>query len=1705
MGSTEPAHGSHDRLLTLSADLNRAETVESAVSAAIELAEATFDGPTVRVCEWDGDADSAVVGSSDPDPGGATSALRGVPDPVLGRLRGRDGPLRTDEPPEATVVTDSEDPLRAEGFVPVGRDRVLRIGVMDPDGFDEAAVSAAEAIAANLETALARIERRRPDGGRGDGSTEAGGSVEADATALRRLNELTVGAGEFDEAIERLLSLGCDYLGLETGILSHVDGDDYEIEAVVDATETHEAGGVYDIGETMCEATLAGDAAEPLAFADVSDTDYRDHPAAEDVRAYVAAPVVVDGETYGTVNFSMGTPRAEPFRPEEVTFVNLVTRWIGTEIERRHRFEELERYETVLEAVGDPVYALDADGRFTYVNEAARREFGYGTETIGKRPTIGMDEADVAQVREQIERLMATGERSATAEFELETADGGRKIVENRLALIGDGEFRGSAGVLRDVTARKKRRRQLESFRRAVEEAKDGIAILDGDEYSFVDQSHVDMYGFESREKLLGSTWRDLYADEEVERLEREAFPALESEGYWRGMVTGTRPDGSTFPAELSLTIVEDGRLVCAVRDETERRARERELELKERAMDEATVGIQISDPAQADNPLVYVNDGFERLTGYTREEALGRNPRFLWGADTDPEQVERLREAIRSEAPVSLENKNYRKDGTPYWSRLSITPVTDESGTVQNYIGIQQDVTERKERERRQEATVAVFERIYEVTTDPNLTFREKVEALLAAGNEYLDLPHGYLTRIETDDGGASGTQRVVYAQGDHERLRAGESSPLSRSYCRRTVGGDEVVAIQSAVEAGWEDDPAYEALGLEAYISGAVGAAGETYGTLCFASTEPRATGFTETEKTFVSLLRRWVGYEIDRRDAQDELRRQRERLEMTLSGTNTGIAEWDLKTDEVTWSETLVDLFDTEGNLEEAVHPDDWDRVRESRTRMVETGDPWVGAFRLVGDDGEARWARIRAVPTYDDDGTADRVLATLTDVTDQKEEERERRRNERRFQSLFEDPGMLVAMLDVDGTLLQANENALAYIEETADEVIGEPFWEASWWSHSAELQDDVEEWIRRAADGEYVEYESSIPGPDGDTWHVTGVVRPVSGDSGSVESLVVSARDVTKRHRQQRELFEERERFRLLTESVDDYAFLIIGEEGDIQTWNESAEQMFGYDAEAAIGMSTDRLHPESDRKSGVADRLIKQARITGESAHEGRRVRADGSTFYADVRYAPLESEDGTFRGYAKIVRDMTERRRQERRTERFVEESDDVVTVLDTDGTVTYASGSTERVLGYDVDDLRGEILFDYLHPDGRERAMRAFFDCVDGSNGTLSESRLKCPDGEWINVEGHFRNMLDNDAIDGILVYLRDVTESKERARRFESIFNQTFQFTGLLEPDGTVIEVNDATLAFGGAERDAVVGEPLSAAPWWQHSKEASHEVRDAVDRAAGGEFVRYETEANGADGLSTVDFSVKPVTDDDGDVSLLVAEGRDVTDKRRQRQHTEVMQRVMRHNMRNDLTKVRGWAEMMAEESDPEKRGEQFETIERVIDKWASMTEKIKAIRRVTQSQQGKQATTACEPLIEAAADEVREEYPDATVATTALREEPVAVPEALHDAVRELVENGVKASENATVAVDVDGTEAGWVEVCVSDDGPGMPDMEVGVLETGEESPLEHGEGLGLWLVRTVVTQAGGEVAVESSDDGTEVCLRLPTARDGDAE
>ena len=131
-------------------------------------------------------------------------------------------------------------------------------------------------------------------------------------------------------------------------------------------------------------------------------------------------------------------------------------------------------------------------------------------------------------------------------------------------------------------------------------------------------------------------------------------------------------------------------------------REKDEQLLLLQRAVESARNGICITNPRLPDNPIIYVNDAFLVMTGYRREQVLGRNCRFLQRDERDQQAIDLIRRAIKEETSITTVLRNYRRDGSLFWNELTVSPVHDESGRLINFVGVQNDISARKEAERR-------------------------------------------------------------------------------------------------------------------------------------------------------------------------------------------------------------------------------------------------------------------------------------------------------------------------------------------------------------------------------------------------------------------------------------------------------------------------------------------------------------------------------------------------------------------------------------------------------------------------------------------------------------------------------------------------------------------------------------------------------------------------------------------------------------------------------------------------------------------------------------------------------------------------------------------------------------------------------------------------------------------------------------------
>lgn len=309
-------------------------------------------------------------------------------------------------------------------------------------------------------------------------------------------------------------------------------------------------------------------------------------------------------------------------------------------------------------------------------------------------------------------------------------------------------------------------------------------------------------------------------------------------------------------------------------------------------------------------------------------------------------------------------------------------------------------------------------------------------------------------------------------------------------------------------------------------------------------------------------------------------------------------------------------------------------------------------------------------------------------------------------------------------------------------------------------------------------------------------------------------------------------------------------------------------------------------------------------------------------------------------------------------------------------------------------------------------------------------------------------------------------------------------------------------------------APVEELLGYPPDWYTSQpfttmlpdeETTELATDLYERVLSGETVEEEyfpLQSRNGDRV-LVDIRVTPLYRSEvpppertpADIVGVQGTARKATERLRRERLIRVLNRVLRHNLRNDVTVINGFAELLGEGAS----GEDAHAIERIVettDRLMSLAESARTLEQNLESPPDVEPIDVV-PVVERAATQVDARYPDAAVSVETPDSALALGAPRLETAVWELVDNAAKhAGDQPSVTIEV--TTGERVGIRVADDGPGLPDIERSVLATGEETPLVHGRGLGLWLVYWIVETLDGTLDVRVAD-GTRIEIRLPRA------
>ena len=494
------------------------------------------------------------------------------------------------------------------------------------------------------------------------------------------------------------------------------------------------------------------------------------------------------------------------------------------------------------------------------------------------------------------------------------------------------------------------------------------------------------------------------------------------------------------------------------------------------------------------------VNPRMEELSGLSDDKIRNKTPQEAFGVD-DGEVVEaRYRECVERGEPVEY-TAEFEIPGEQVVRRGTAVPVGDGK-RIEYLVVIVQDITEQVRRERERERSERYRRKLYEITSSDR-DDRQKLQQLLELGCDRLDVENGHIARIERET-----NRHEIELAGGSDFVRAGIVTDLNSTYCRETADSDDILTVYNAPAEGWGDDPAYERWDIGCYIGGCIEADDEFYGTLCFVNRSPRERDFSQTERTFVDLMTRWVSHVLGRQQHRQHLRQYEAVIDTVPDGVyilndsleftmvNDGLAELTgYSRDELVGSHASL-VFDEE-TIENGQRNRDRLRNRRSEHEYLSTD--------IKTASGDTVPCEIRESLLDPDTEEPVTTVGVIRDVTEQGERKREQ---------IISRVTDAIVEVDADWQFTLVNEQAEELCDMQETDLLGRSFWDVFTEARGTRFEDKYRAAMETREPMSLVDYYAGLDG-----WFDIQVY-PI--DDGGVAFYF---QEIIERQRQQRRLEE----------------------------------------------------------------------------------------------------------------------------------------------------------------------------------------------------------------------------------------------------------------------------------------------------------------------------------------------------------------------------------------------------------------------------------------------------------------------------------------------------------------------------------------------------------------------------------------------------
>lgn len=370
-------------------------------------------------------------------------------------------------------------------------------------------------------------------------------------------------------------------------------------------------------------------------------------------------------------------------------------------------------FASIVNSSDDAMLSKTLDGIITSWNYGAEKIFGYSADEIIGKNVLTLIPPHLQQEEVEISHKIRKGETINNYETKRLRKNGTIFYASFTISPIRnfDGDIIGASKVLHDITEQKKadveKKRLAERLLLATKSANMGIWDWDIENNTLLwDEGMNQLYGIVANEFIsLYEGWLSRLYDEDRQRVNNDIQLAIENKKDYNTEFRIVWGDSSIHYLKATGIVERDNegnarRMIGANWDITSQKEKEQHLKLLESVITNTTDSVLITEAEPFDEPgnrIVYVNEAFTKMTGYTSAEVIGKSPRILQGPKSDKNELKRLSETIRKWQPFETSIINYRKNGEEFWINFSLTPVANEKGWYTHWIAIERDVTEQK------------------------------------------------------------------------------------------------------------------------------------------------------------------------------------------------------------------------------------------------------------------------------------------------------------------------------------------------------------------------------------------------------------------------------------------------------------------------------------------------------------------------------------------------------------------------------------------------------------------------------------------------------------------------------------------------------------------------------------------------------------------------------------------------------------------------------------------------------------------------------------------------------------------------------------------------------------------------------------------------------------------------------------------------